>query len=175
MTAARYVYEHQTHHLGQSLVDKLNRVKDIKQEEVDTKKKENLRILKNILQEAKIVCSKHNNKTDDIDRWSVKDITKILRTYRVKDDKPIPSKKKDVVDLYHNWKERPITKYNGKVVVDMTDEDVIVTTTTNEPQLPALPAVQEVVADQKVPIPVEAEASVLQLQPNNQSSSPVAL
>ena len=124
------------------------------------------------MKEAEDVLSKHNNQTDNINSWNIKDITKILRTYRVKEDKPIPTKKSAVVDLYHNWKQRPLTKYNGKVVVDMTDEDNVIVT---EPELPGLPALvvtnqAATGVDRKVLLPlqsvVEAEASVVQ-QPNS--------
>ena len=132
------------------------------------------------MKEAEDVLSKHGNQTDNIQSRNIKDITKLLCTYRVKEDKPIPTKKKDVVDLYHNWKRtRPLTKYNGKVVVDITDEDNVTVTVTNEPELPVLPLNQAATQDdRKVPIPLEAvvetEASVVQPLPNSMiGESPV--
>ena len=160
-------------------------MKALKQEEINTKKKDNIRILKNILKEGEDVLSKHNSNTDDIHLWNVKDITKVLRTYRTKDDKPIPTKKKDVIDLFHTWKQRPVTKYNGKVVVDITDEDnVIITTTaahTPEPLvMPNEAAASSEDNDIKIPslpnMPVEAKAGASELQLSNiTTGAPVSM
>ena len=85
-----------------------------------------------MINDAKLVREKHNDSTNNIAEWNVKDITKLLKTYRVKSDGKLPTKKQEVVDLFHKWKDRPTTKYNGRVtLVDMVDEsNVIVTTST---------------------------------------------
>ena len=42
-----------------------------------------------------------------IESMSVKDITTILKSLKRKGDKAFPSKKKDKIQLYHQWKNRP--------------------------------------------------------------------
>ena len=159
MTAARLMLEHNSYHLGQTLVDQLRHAQKMKLDEYIVKNEENNDILKKIMSDAKSCIEKHGGTADNIDKWSVKDITLLLRTYRTKKDSAIPTKKKEVLDLYNVWKHRKPTTYNGRVEIDLTmllneEEDMTGTSTTEEQVVPVppLPALEEV----KVHVPSTA-------------------
>ena len=94
-----------------------------KAEEKQAKCEDNIKQLKKIFEDGDSVLQKHNNNTDNINTWNTKDITLLLRTYRQKDDAPIPKLKKDLVNLYHQWKSRPKTTFNGRVVIDLLGDE----------------------------------------------------
>jgi hypothetical protein len=119
ITAARLVLEHSSHQLGKSVLHQVKAAHAVKAEEKRAKRDENHKHLHKIFADAEAVLQKHNNNTDNINTWNTKDITLLLRTYRQKDDAPIPKLKKDLVDLYHQWKLRPKTTFNGRVIIDL--------------------------------------------------------
>ena len=47
----------------------------------------------------------------------------VLKTYRTPSDHRLPTKKADAIALFSEWKDRPITTFNGKVTVDLTITD----------------------------------------------------
>ena len=127
----------------------------MKLDEYIVKNEENNNILKKIMSDAKSCIEKHGRTADNIDKWSVKDITLLLCMYWTKKDNAIPTKKKEVLDLYNVWKHRKPTTYNGRVDVDLTmllDEEEDMTGTSTTEQVPPLPALEEV----KVPVPSTA-------------------
>ena len=131
----------------------------MKLEEYMVKNKENHDILKKIISNAKSCIDKHGRTADNINTWSIKDITLLLRAYQLKNDKVILTKKKEVVDLCNTRKYRKPITYNRRVDVDLTildNEDVPAATTADGTtlleQLPPLPALQEV----KVSVPLIA-------------------
>ena len=94
------------------------------------------------------VLKKHNNSTATIKDWNITDITLLLRTYRRKEDKPIPKKKDALLRLFDEWKNRETTNYNGRVVINLLDAD----------------PVEEVVAAVPVPEPIADDAFDVKLQ-----------
>ena len=175
MTASRLVLGHSTHHLGQTLVEQIRHVQSIKFEEYKVKNEENKDILKKIMQDGQSCVDKHGGTTDNIQKWNVKDITLLLRTYRRKQDKPLPTKKKELVDLYNSWKGRPKTNYNGRVDIDLTidheentdtstsSNDAVTTTTTRDEKANILLAVTPEQAAPVLPtldVPMPSTATV---------------
>jgi hypothetical protein len=122
MTAARLVLRHQTHGLGLPLLDQVKAVRALRQEEANVKKEENTKQYKKMIADGTAVLQKHNNSTVNIKDWNVADITLLLRTYRRKEDKPFPKKKDALLRLFEEWKNRPTTNYNGRVVINLLDD-----------------------------------------------------
>lgn len=98
----------------------------MKLEEETKKDKSNHDALKKILSAGESVVKKHNNNSDNIESRNHEDLTTLLRMYRRKGEK-IPMKKNDLVDVFHKWKTRNVTTFNGrKDVVDLTaDNDAV--------------------------------------------------
>jgi hypothetical protein len=147
MSAVKLVLEYQTHQLGQSLLDQVRHVQTLKVEKQNEKDKKNSDLLSEIIAEGEAAIKRNEqNGVANIEKWNVKDITLLLRTYRKKNEK-IPKSKKDVVDLFHQWKDRPTTRWNGRVVVNMLDEENIIVEhqpDVEEPLLPAVPVLEDV-------------------------------
>ena len=83
---------------------------------------------------------KHGGTADNINIQSAKDMTLFLHTYRTKNDKAIPVKKKEVVDLQNAQKHRKLATYSGRVNVDLTildNEDAPTATALQEVKMPA--------------------------------------
>lgn len=80
MAAARLVLQHQTHGLGQSLLNQVKAVHALQQEEANVKKKqENIKQYKKMIADhGAAVLQKHNNSTVNIKDWSIADITLLL-------------------------------------------------------------------------------------------------
>ena len=81
MSAARLVIEHNSDHLGETLVDQLKYAQQMKLEEYMVKNEENYDILKKIMLDAKLYIDKHGRTADNINAQSAKDITLLLHTY----------------------------------------------------------------------------------------------
>ena len=123
MTASKWVLEGHSHHLGLSLVEEVQRAMKVKAERDEAKAKSQRDIMRKIHYDADAVRAKHDNQMNDVSKWTAKDITTVLKSYRMKVDAAIPTKKAELVNLFQQWKNRTITNYNGKVEVDLTIVD----------------------------------------------------
>ena len=96
--------------------------------------------MKKIMAFSKKSCiDKHGRTTDNINTWSAKDIILLLCAHRIKNNKAILAKKKEVVDLCNAWKHRKLATYNGRVDADLTmldNEDALTATALQEVKVP---------------------------------------
>ena len=136
MSAGKMVLKYGTHHLGKSILEQIQYAHACHTEAENKKTDVNRSVLSKFIDKAEQVKTKHNGgvpTTDSINTWNCEEITHLLRTYRRKGEK-IPSTKKKLVDLFHQWKDRPITTWNGRAeVIDLSGEDQVENTQAADP------------------------------------------
>ncbi len=125
LTASRLVLEHNTHHLGMHVLEEIKRKQTSMLNDEKEKKQKQEQKMQTILNDGDMIRLKHNSQTDNIAKWPAADIRTLLKTYRRKEDKPLPTKKNDLVSLFHQWKTRDITNFNGTTHVDLTVENLV--------------------------------------------------
>ena len=141
--------------VGLPLLDQVKAVRALREEEANVKKEENIKQYKKMIADGAAVLKKHNNSTATIKDWNITDITLLLRTYRRKEDKPIPKKKDALLRLFDEWKNRETTNYNGRVVINLLDADPV-----EEVQVVAAVPVPEPIADDAFDVKLQAGGEV---------------
>ena len=113
-------YKNDVVRLGQSVFDVCKEKIELKKRELQEKIKGEEKSYLELKQKADAIIASATS----INSLSNKDLSTILKSLKTKDDKKLPTRKKDMIELYHKWKDRPPRQFNlGDVNVSIEVDD----------------------------------------------------
>ena len=101
-------YKNDVVRLGQSVFDVCKEKIELKKAELQEKLKEEEKSYLKLKQKADAIIAS----AISINSLSNKDLSVILKSLKIKSDKKLPTRKKDMIELYHKWKDRPPRQFN---------------------------------------------------------------
>ena len=135
MTAGKLVLEGRCFHLNRNVLDQSEKRHKTKQAEIESKVRINEMAYIELCKKADNAKDRNKNESDPSKWPNYKDILTYIKPLKRSGDKPLPTRREDIIKRYHQYKNHKQKEVNAIILADYEDMVVEINNCAKDPEV----------------------------------------